>query len=418
MPGTRTQSGQTSNGLLDRPRLPTAALSALTVAAFVTVLTEALPAGVLVSMSADLGVSEAATGQTVTVYAIATALTAIPLSLATATWRRKRLLLVGVGGFAIGNTITALSTVYPLTLVGRAAAGVAAGIVWALLAGYARRMAPTNLQGRAIAIVMAGIPLALALGIPAGTLMGKVIGWQVTFLAMSGVAVLLLVWIAAVVPDVGSEDNDGSSMPLLAAVRMPGVPAVLSVTLIFVLAHNILYTYIATLLERVGMTEQIDVVLLAFGVAAIVSIFLVGATIDRHLRALTVVSTFLVAAGVTLLALQSRSPALVYLAIALWGLGWGGVPTLLQTAAGKAGREHADLALAMLVTLWNLAMATGGAVGGALLVAFGPSVFAWVVVAMLVPSLLITLSARVHGFPAPAPSRLTMRQESERQPAS
>ena len=328
MPETRTQSGQTSNGLLDRPRLPTAALSALTVAAFVTVLTEALPAGVLVSMSADLGVSEAATGQTVTVYAMATALTAIPLSLATATWRRKRLLLVGVGGFAIGNTITALSTVYPLTLVGRAAAGVAAGIVWALLAGYARRMAPTNLQGRAIAIVMAGIPLALALGIPAGTLMGKVIGWQVTFLAMSGVAVLLLVWIAAVVPDVGGEGNGGSSMPLLAAVRMPGVPAVLSVTLIFVLAHNILYTYIATLLERVGMTEQIDVVLLAFGVAAIVSIFLVGATIDRHLRALTVVSTLLVAAGVTLLACSREAPR--------WSTwrspcgAWGGVASRLS----------------------------------------------------------------------------------------
>jgi predicted MFS family arabinose efflux permease len=378
-------------------------------AAFVTVLTEALPAGVLVAMSADLGVSEAATGQTVTVYAMATALTAIPLSLATATWRRKRLLLCGVAGFAIGNTITALSTAYPLTLAGRAAAGVAAGIVWALLAGYARRMAPPGLQGRAIAIVMAGIPLALALGIPAGTFLGRVVGWQVTFLVMSGLAVLLLAWIAAVVPDVEG-DVAASRMPLLPVLRVPGVTAVLAVTLIFVLAHNILYTYIATLLERVGMSEQIDVVLLAFGVAAIVSIFVVGATIDRHLRSLAVLSTLLVAAGVTLLAVQSGSPFLVYLAIGLWGLGWGGVPTLLQTAAGTAGREHADLVLAMLVTLWNLAMATGGAVGGALLVAFGPSAFAWVVVAMLVPSLWITLSSRVHGFPAPgAPAERPLR---------
>src|ERR1044072_6711756 len=109
---TETRSIDTRTAPHDSGRLPVAALAALAVAAFVTVLTEALPAGVLVAMSADLGVSEAATGQTVTVYAMATALTAIPLSLATATWQRKRLLLVGVGGFAIGNTITALSTAY------------------------------------------------------------------------------------------------------------------------------------------------------------------------------------------------------------------------------------------------------------------------------------------------------------------
>ncbi len=391
---------QASRALPVGSGLPLGALCSLMVAAFVTVLTEALPAGVLVAMSTDLGVSDAAAGQTVTVYAIATALSAVPLSMATVNWRRKHLLLVGIGGFVVGNTITALSMTYALTLVGRFIAGVAAGIVWALLAGYARRLAPAGLQGRAIAIVMAGIPLALALGIPTGTLLGRVIGWQVTFLVMSGVAVLLMGWIAMVVPDVSVEEGGESAGAMRSALRMPGVVPVLVVTLIFVLAHNILYTYIATLLEQIGMRPQIDLVLLVFGVASIVSILLVGATIDRHLRPLMVGSTLLVAAGATLLAVQSRSPESVFLAVAVWGLGWGGVPTLLQSAAGNAGREHADLALAMLVTLWNVAMATGGAVGGALLAGFGPFVFPWAVLAMLVPSLLITLLARTHGFPS------------------
>ena len=111
-------------------------------------------------------------------------------------------------------------------------------------------------------------------------------------------------------------------------------------------------------------------------------------------------STLLVAGGATLLAVQSRSPALVYLAVALWGLGWGGVPTLLTSAVGNAARHHADLALAMLVTLWNVAMATGGAAGGLLLAAFGPLAFPWTVLGMLVASLVITLVARTHGFPS------------------
>lgn len=64
--------------------LPWSALLALGTAVFITSLTETLPAGVLPQMSSSLGVSSGAAGQTVTVYATGTALTAIPLAAATA----------------------------------------------------------------------------------------------------------------------------------------------------------------------------------------------------------------------------------------------------------------------------------------------------------------------------------------------
>lgn len=117
-------------------------------------------------MSGDLGVSESAAGQAVTVYAVGTALTAIPLSAATATWRRKRLLLAAMAGFAVANTVTAVSGHYALTMAARFVAGVAAGLAWALLAGYARRLVPGPLQGRAVAVVMTGVPVALSVGVP------------------------------------------------------------------------------------------------------------------------------------------------------------------------------------------------------------------------------------------------------------
>jgi predicted MFS family arabinose efflux permease len=373
-------------------------LLALTTAAFVTVLTEALPAGVLPGMSAGLGVGESAAGQAVTVYALGTALTAIPLSAATAAWPRKRLLLAGVGGFAVANTVTALSADYPLTMVARFVAGVAAGVVWALLAGYARRLAPPDNQGRAIAIVMAGIPLALSLGIPAGTFLGGLFGWRSAFGVMSAIAVVLLAWIAAAVPD--QPGQAGGRVPVLRTLTVPGVVPVLAVTLVFVLAHTVLYTYVAAFLGHAGMGDAVDVVLLVFGVASMAGIWVVGARIDRALRMLTVVSTILVAVAATLLAVFAGSPVLVYAAVALWGLGWGGVPTLLQTAAGNAGGEAADNAQAMLVTLWNAAMAAGGVLGGVLLDAAGPASFPWTLLALLVPVLAVVVGARRHGFPA------------------
>lgn len=387
----------------DRPasgRLPVSALLALATAVFITSLTETLPAGVLPAMSADLGVSESAAGQTVTVYALGTALTAIPLTAATAAWRRKKLLLTSIGLFAVANTVTAVSVNYPLTMAARFLAGVAAGVAWALLAGYARRMAPPHLQGKAMAIAMAGIPVALSLGVPAGTYIGKAFSWQIAFWTMTVLTVLLLAWVIAVVPDYPGR-RTGAKTRMMSALSVPGVRPVLVVTLVFVLAHTILYTYVATFLEHIGMGRSTDLVLLAFGAASLLSIWIVGALIHRRLRALTVASTLLVGAAAALLAAWADSPPLVYAAVILWGLGWGGVPTLLQTAAGDAGGEHAaDAVQAMLVTLWNLAMAGGGVVGGVLLGAFGTTSFPWSVLLLMAPVLLVVLVSRAHGFPA------------------
>jgi predicted MFS family arabinose efflux permease len=383
---------------VDDVKLPLGALLALATAVFITSLTETLPAGVLPAMSADLGVGEPAMGQSVTIYAVGTALTAIPLSAATAGWKRGRLLITAMAGFAAANTVTAASTAYPLTMVARFVAGVAAGLAWALLAGYARRLAPPHLQGKAIAIVMTGIPVALSLGVPAGTFLGDLLGWRVTFSLMTALSVALIGWIATIVPEQPGQRQEGRP-PMLRALRVPGVVPVLFVTLVFVLAHTILYTYIATFLGRLGMGGSTDLVLLVFGGASMVSIWIVGTRIDRQLRALTVASTLLVAVAATVLALLADSSALVFVAVALWGLGWGGIPTLLQTAVADAGGGAADAAQAMLVTLWNAAMAGGGVTGGVLLNLFGPTSFPWAVLGLLLPVLAVVIAARAHGFP-------------------
>ncbi|GAA3620594.1 MFS transporter [Streptomyces chitinivorans] len=390
-----TASGKEAGGR----KLPMPALLALATAVFVTSLTETLPAGVLPAMSADLGVGESAAGQAVTVYALGTALTAIPLTAATAGWRRKRLLTAAMAGFAVANTVTALSSSYALTMTARFAAGVAAGLAWALLAGYARRMAPVHLQGRAIAVAMAGIPVALSLGVPAGTFVGGALGWRAAFLIMTGLTLGLLVWIAAVAPDFPGQ-RAGNRPLLLRVLTVPGVAPVLFVTLVFVLAHTILYAYVAVLLDRLGMGGSTGLVLLVFGAACLVGIWAVGAHVNRRLRVLAVAGVLLVGAASAVLAVADGGAVPVYAAAILWGLGWGGAPTLLQTAAGDAAGEQADSAQAILVTLWNAAMAGGGVVGGLLLGTAGASSLPWSVLVLLVPVSAVVLAARTHGFPA------------------
>lgn len=380
-------------------RIPLAALLALAMAGFLTVLTEALPAGLLPQIARDLSVSEPMVGQLVTIYAIGSLVAAIPLVTVTQHWRRRPLLLAAMAGFAVANTVTTVSTDYVLTMFARFLAGVSAGLLWALLAGYAARMVPEHRKGRAIAIAMVGIPLALSLGIPAGTLLGTLVGWRLCFAIMSMLALLLIIWVRVKVPDFSGQAN-GRRVSLRAVFTIPGVRPVLFVVLTFVLAHNILYTYIAPFLANARMHERTDLVLLIFGAASLLGIWVIGVMIDRHLRMLTLASTCLFALAAIVLHLAGNDPGMIYGAAAIWGLGFGGAATLFQTALAQAANDAADVAQSMLVTVWNLAIAGGGVIGGLLLDQFGAGAFAPALLVLLLAALVMIWFARHRGFPA------------------
>lgn len=379
-------------------RLPVASLLVLAMASFITILTEALPAGLLPQMAQGLAVSQAWVGQTVTIYAIGSLLAALPLTAATQSVRRRPLLLMAIAGFFVANTITALSGSFALTLVARFLAGVSAGLLWALVAGYAARMVPPHQKGRAIAIAMVGTPLALSLGVPAGTFLGGVLGWRACFAIMSVLALALLVVGRMLLPDFAGRVA-GKRLSLRRVFVVPGVRPVLFVVLAYVLAHNILYTYVAPLLATAGMAERTDLVLLVFGVASLLGILVVGVLIDRHLRWLTLVSTFVFGVAALVLGVAGEASGVIYAAVAAWGVAFGGAPTLFQTALAKAAGDASDVAQAMLVTAWNSAIAGGAIVGGVLLERSGTGALAPAALALVVATLVVVWFAKRHGFP-------------------
>lgn len=82
-----TISENTMIGVLDagrtQDRLPVGQLLAFTVAGFLAIMTENMPAGLLPQIGAGLGVSEAMAGQTVTFYALGSVIAVIPIIAAT-----------------------------------------------------------------------------------------------------------------------------------------------------------------------------------------------------------------------------------------------------------------------------------------------------------------------------------------------
>ncbi len=242
-------------------------------------------------------------------------------------------MLFAIAGFAVANMVTTLSTSYSLTIIARLLGGVSAGLLWALLAGYAARMVPERQKGRAIAIAMVGAPLALSLGVPAGTLLSNLIGWRMSFAIMSLFAIALMVWVRLRVPD------------------FPGQVA----NKRFSLSH-------------------------VFTLAGVRPVLLVVLT----------------------LWLMSDSLVAVYIAMGAWGVAFGGAGTLFQTAIANTAADAADVAQSMLVTAWNVAIASGGIVGGVLLDHLGVTAFAPALIVLLLVTLTVIGAASRHGFPRAA----------------
>ncbi|AFT69042.1 Arabinose efflux permease family protein [Alloalcanivorax dieselolei B5] len=378
-------------------RLPIAALLALAMTGFICIVTETLPAGLLPQISEGLGVTASLAGQTVTAYALGSVLAAIPLTIATRGWRRRNVLLLTIVGFLVFNSITALSSDYWLTLVARFFAGVAAGLAWSLLASYARLMVQPHQQGRAMAIAMVGTPVALSLGVPLGTWLGGVVGWRSAFGVMSALTLVLIVWVLAKVPDYPGQSSH-ERMALRKVLTTPGVRPVLATVMAWMLAHNILYTYVAPFVAQAGLLDRVDVVLLVFGLAALIGIWITGRLVERHLRSsvLACLATFfIVSLSFVWLA---NVPSAVYVGVAVWGLTFGGAATLLQTALADTAGDGADVALSMNVVAWNSVIAGGGVLGGVLLERWGAHTFPWAQSLLLAIGFVIAWSARTHGF--------------------
>lgn len=377
--------------------LPLASLLAFAMTGFIAILTETLPAGLLPEIGMGLDVSQVMAGQLVSIYALGSLLAAIPLTVLTSGWRRKKVLLLAVGTFLIFNTITTLSFSYWLTMAARFMSGVAAGLAWGILAGYARRLVPAEMQGRALAIAMVGIPVALSLGTPAGAWLGSTMGWRVPFGIMAALAVILFIWTWVAVPDLPGQQAD-RRLPVWQVFQMPGVRPVLAVIFLWMTAHNILYTFIGPFLQLSGLIGNVGLILLIFGIAALIGIWITGMLVDRHLRNLVLLSLAALAAVSVALAAGMREQIVVFLAVIVWGWSFGGASTQMQTAAADAAGNHVDVVQAMVTTAWNLAIASGGVIGGLLLNNAGAVSFPWALLIFMAVALIIAWCAKKHAF--------------------
>jgi len=361
---------------------------------FIGILSELAPSGILPQMTEGLGVSESQVGFMIGVYALASAVAAIPLISATLAVNRKLLLMVLLIGFAVSNIVVGISSSYAVIIASRIVGGICAGVMWPMIAAYGTRLAPEHMHGKAITVIMSGNTLGISIGLPAMTTIGLTFGWRTVFVVMGLLAVVIAVLSYFYMPSVEGEKLSRSNSPL-AVVKMPTILIVLLLTFLSVAAHYGIYTYITLLVEMIGFIGGIGMALLIFGIGSVISVVVSARYIDAYLRPLIVVSLAIGGLAMAMFLAFGGTAGTSHLAFFLWGLAFGPLVTMYQTAVSKQVEEAKDVATSVQSSVFNLSIMVATWVGGLLLVGFPGSAGVRAIVYM---SLACFIMATIAAF--------------------
>ncbi|MGW2280549.1 MFS transporter [Streptomyces sp. NPDC001770] len=342
------------------------ALLALAVSAFGIGTTEFVMMGLLPNVADDLGTSVPTAGYLVSAYAIGVVLGAPLLTALGSRIPRKRMLLLLMSLFVLGNAASAFAPGFGWLVAGRLIAGLPHGAFFGVGAVVAARLVPEGRQARAVARMFLGLTVANIVGVPAATLLGQHLGWRATFVVVAVIGLLSLAALARLIPQIPVAEHQDVRHELRALGNRQVILGLLTAVFGFGGVFAV-YSYLSSMTtEAMGFGESsVTLVLALFGIGMTLGALAAGPLTDRALRptlfgslgALTVVLL------VFPLTVHVRWLALV-MVVLLGAVGFM-TTTPLQMLVMRKAKDAPTLASASNHSAFNLANAGGAWLGGA-----------------------------------------------------
>lgn len=322
-------------------------------------------AGVLSDISDTFAVSIAQAGQLISVFALAYMLFAPLTAWLLGNVNRKRILQLALVLFIAGNLACACATNYLQVSIGRALAALGAAC-YTPQAAAAVGVVAEKRRGLAISIVYGGMTLAIALGIPFGTFLAKLIGWREIFLCIALLGAIALLGLSLALRAIAPPGKH-SLKERLAPLRQKAVLTTLLITFFAVCSEHIVYSYVSVLLKNTQFGPQaiLPLALLVFGIGAVIGNFASGVLTD------TLGSKFVLLLSVALqtlslfqLAFYVTSPWWVLTIFLVWGItGWMYLVPI-QYHLLSLSKRFGALTVSLNSSVLYAGIAAGGMLGG------------------------------------------------------
>ncbi|GAB3800704.1 MFS transporter [Spirosoma humi] len=356
-------------GQITSTRIPFA-IWALTFCAFGIGTTEFVLVGLLPTIAHHLGISISSTGSLVTLYALGVAIGGPVCTALTGKLEQKKLLLMTMTVFMIGNTLAFLAHDILLLQISRLITGTTHGVFFAYAVIIAGNMVADDRRATAISLVFAGLMISTVIGVPLGTYIGSRYGWKMTFLAV-------VIWgvLGLFILSVSLSRQPKPAEPL----RLKDLPKVFKNTAVLIVLFSnifayartfVFFTYLSPVLEKMtGFSpDAINFILLIFGVGVALG-NMVGGRISNRKPSKTLVYLFLFhALMLFILSFVLASKPMIVIVLMLFGFfAYSNVPALQLLVVKLSERKYpgsGGIASALNVSAFNVGVALGSSVGG------------------------------------------------------
>ncbi|MBD9724688.1 MFS transporter [Streptomyces caniscabiei] len=374
------------------------ALLALAIGAFGIGTTEFVIMGVLPEVAAGFDVSIPTAGFLVSGYALGVVIGA-PITTALGTRvSRKRMLMLLMGLFIVGNLLSALAPAYFVMLIGRVVASLAHGAFFGIGSVVAADLVAPDRKAGALAMMFSGLTVANVVGVPLGTLIGQSVGWRATFAGVAALGVVGLLGIARLVPE----------MPRPAEVRLRHeLAAFKNVQVLLSMAMTVLgfggvfaaVTYVGPMMTQVAgfADSSVTWLLVLLGLGMVGGNLVGGRYADRALMPMLYVSLGALVVVLALFFFAARDKIAVAVTLVLVGaLGFATVPPLQKRVLDPA-HDAPTLASAVNIGAFNLGNALAAWLGGLVIdPGLGYPAPNWVGSALVVSALVLAFVAAVQ----------------------
>lgn len=329
-------------------------------------LVELVVGGVLPIIAKDLDVSIATAGQLITVFALVYAIAGPVFLSLTAKIERKKLFLITLFLFFLGNIFTYLSPTFGLIMTARVLTAASAGLIIVLALTITPRIVHPAQRAKALGYIIMGISSSLVLGVPIGIVVTNLLGWRTIFLGIALLTIGSMLLIIKYFEKLPPREIQPLSKQLKALTNKKIIFAHLA-TMLMLAGHYSVYAYFTPFLEIImGLKGSwISIFYFLFGVSAVAGGALGGNLATRlgsRRSILLILGAF--SLSLFLLPYSTFSLPLFIIFMMIWGaLSWALAPAQ-QNYIVQTDPVSSDINQSINNSALQVGIALGSGIGG------------------------------------------------------
>jgi MFS transporter, DHA1 family, inner membrane transport protein len=368
----------------------------LTIGVFGILNTEMGVIGILPSLAEHFNVSVSKAGLLVSLFALVIAVSGPTMPLLFSGINRKKVMLLVLGVFVVGNIFSIFTTNFSIALIARVIPALFHPIYCSLAFSVAAASVSKEEAPKAVSKVFIGVSAGMVVGVPIASFIASTISLQMAMVFFAVVNAIAFFATLLFVPSMPVTEKLSYGAQLSVLKKFVTWQSIVAVIFLNSAIFGV-YSYLAEYLKTVTnmSSNTITIMLFVFGGANIIGNVLAGKLLTKNALSSVVLFPFVLGAVYILLFLFGHLSVPMAIITLFWGILAGVGGNINQYWIMSSAPEAPDFANGLFLTSANLGTTIGAAIGGLFISGLGTE---YVVLVGILSLLLGSISIFLRNY--------------------